>query len=92
MIINKTRMLKNEFAAKASQAEAEGWNADKLKDLLGKKREMLGIFNGDEQEGELEAGQSSGLIKEILPVSTLMNKLISELEEQVKRMQNIIQL
>ena len=85
-------MLKNEFAEKASQAEAEGWNADKLRDLLGKKREMLGIFNGDEQEGELEAGQSSGLIKEILPVSELMNKLISELEEQVIRMQNIIQL
>ena len=89
--IGLVRMLKNEFAEKASQAEAEGWDSDRLRELLGKKREMLGIFNGDENEGELEAGQSSGMIKEILPVNVLMKKLVTELEEQINRMQIIIQ-
>jgi enoyl-[acyl-carrier protein] reductase II len=89
--IGLVRMLKNEFAEKASQAEAEGWDSNRLRELLGKKREMLGIFNGDENEGELEAGQSSGMIKEILPVNVLMKKLVTELEEQINRMQTIIQ-
>lgn len=89
--IGLVRMLKNEFAEKASQAEAEGWDSDRLRELLGKKREMLGIFNGDENEGELEAGQSSGMIKEILPVNVLMKKLITELEEEINRMRTIIQ-
>ena len=50
-------MLKNEFALKAIKADENGWDNDKLKALLGKKREMLGIFEGDENEGEMEAGK-----------------------------------
>lgn len=83
--IGLVRMLKNSFAAKAVKAELEGWNEEKLKELLGTKREMLGIFNGDQEEGELEAGQCSGLIKEVLPVSELFKKLLFEVEtEQIK--------
>jgi enoyl-[acyl-carrier protein] reductase II len=73
------RMLKNEFALRSVKAEDEGWNKEKLKELLGNKREKLGIFEGDETEGEMEAGQGSGLIKEILPVKDLFNRLIAEL-------------
>ena len=72
------RMLKNDFALRSVKAEEEGWNEEKLKELLGRKRERLGIFEGDEVEGEMEAGQGSGLIKEILPVKDLFNKLIAE--------------
>lgn len=72
------RILKNDFALRSVKAEEEGWNDEKLKELLGRKRERLGIFEGDEVEGEMEAGQSSGLIKEILPVKDLFNKLIAE--------------
>src|ERR1035437_2771604 len=72
------RMLKNDFALRSVKAEEEGWSEEQLKELLGKKRERLGIFEGDETEGEMEAGQGSGLIKEILPVKDLFNKLIAE--------------
>jgi enoyl-[acyl-carrier protein] reductase II len=72
------RMLKNDFAIRSVKAEEDGWGEDKLKVLLGEKRERLGIFEGDEVEGEMEAGQGSGLIEEILPVKDLFNKLISE--------------
>jgi enoyl-[acyl-carrier protein] reductase II len=51
-----------------------------LKILLGEKRERLGIFEGDEQHGMMEAGQGAGLIKEILPVQDLMEKLIKEFD------------
>ena len=59
-------------------AESEGWNKAQLEELLGKKRERAGIFEGDEVEGEMEAGQSSGLVKEILPVEVVFKNLIQE--------------
>ena len=77
--VGLVRMLRNDFAQKSIQAEDEGWNEDKLRELLGTKREMEGIFVGDELEGEMEAGQSSGLVKEILPVNELFEKLLSEI-------------
>lgn len=77
--IGLVRMLRNDFAQKSIQAEDEGWDEDKLRELLGSKREMKGIFEGNEQEGEMEAGQSSGLVKEILPVKELFEKLLNEI-------------
>ena len=88
--IGLVRMLKNDFALKAVKADEDGWNEEKLKMLLGKKREMLGIFEGNENEGEMEAGQGSGLIKEILPVNLLMNKLLAEVEKANVRNQKMI--
>ena len=88
--IGLVRMLKNDFALKAVKADEDGWNEDKLKILLGKKREMLGIFEGNENEGEMEAGQGSGLIKKILPVDLLMEKLLKEVEEASVRNQKLV--
>jgi enoyl-[acyl-carrier protein] reductase II len=72
------RMLKNDFARRAMKAEAEGWDEAQLEELLGKKRERIGIFEGDEIDGEMEAGQSSGLVKKILPVAEVFKNLIQE--------------
>lgn len=88
--IGLVRMLKNNFANKSIEAEKEGWNENKLKELLGSKREMKGIFEGDEHEGEMEAGQSSGLIKDIPSVKNLFEKLLSEIEQAAGRNNQII--
>jgi len=88
--IGLVRMLKNEFAHRAVQAENEGWDDKKLMELLGSKRERLGIFEGDEIEGELEAGQSSGLVDEILTVKELFSKLLLEIEKAHRRNQSLI--
>ncbi len=88
--IGLVRMLKNDFAFRAIQAERDGWDEIKLKELLGSKRERLGIFEGDENEGELEAGQSSGLVREILSVKELFQKLFNEMSESQKRINNLI--
>ena len=88
--IGLVRMLKNDFAQKSVKAEDEGWNEDKLRELLGRKREMQGIFEGDEKEGEMEAGQSSGLIKEIISVKNLFDKLLIEMEQAYLRNNQII--
>lgn len=76
--IGLVRMLKNDFAFRALRAEDECWDIIKLKDLLGSKRERAGIFEGDEVEGEMEAGQVAGLIKDIPTVKELMERLVKE--------------
>ena len=88
--IGLVRMLKNEFAEKALFAESEGWKEKELRELLGTKRERSGIFEGNETEGEFEAGQSSGLIKEVYTVESLFTKLLNEIEEAVERNKKII--
>jgi enoyl-[acyl-carrier protein] reductase II len=87
--IGLVRMLKNDFAYRAIQAEKEGWDEIKLRELLGNKRERLGIFEGDETEGELEAGQSVGLIKDIPTVNALFERLLSELDVAHKRINDL---
>jgi enoyl-[acyl-carrier protein] reductase II len=84
--LTPVRLFKNEFALKAMQAEKEGKTTDEMRELLGKKREMKGIFEGDITEGELEMGQSSGLIKEIKSVRDVVADLIKEYNEAVKKL------
>ncbi len=87
--IGLVRMLKNEFAFQAVKAEREGWEEAKLRELLGTKRERMGIFEGDEKEGELEAGQGAALIKEILPVKALFQNLLQEYKSAIEGVNKI---
>jgi len=87
--IGLVRMMKNDFALRAVKAELEGWNEEQLKELLGKKRERLGIFEGDETEGEMEAGQGVGLIKDIPTVKELFERLLREVEDAYQKIKYI---
>lgn len=87
--IGLMRMIKNDFAEKAIKAEKEGWDEEKLKELLATKRERLGIFEGDEIEGAMEAGQGVGLIKDIPTVGVLFNRLIDEYYSGLNRLNKI---
>ena len=87
--IGLVRMMKNDFALRAVKAELEGWNDEKLRELLGTKRERLGIFEGDFVEGEMEAGQGVGLIKDIPTVKELMGRLVKEVEEAYNKVKTI---
>ena len=82
--IGLMRMLKNDLAIKTLKEEQEGLGEDQLKELLGKKREMKGIFEGNEKEGAMEAGQSSGLIRKILNVKEVFDKLLTEYQQTIK--------
>lgn len=79
--LNPVRLFKNKFAMDVINAERSGASTDELKELLGRKREMKGIFEGDLDEGELEMGQSSGLVNNILPVKTVVQNLLREYDE-----------
>jgi enoyl-[acyl-carrier protein] reductase II len=84
--LSPTRLLKNKFFEKVQELEAKGASIDEMRQLLGKGRAKLGIFEGDMDEGELEIGQVSATINEIKSVSTLMNEIISDFLE----MKNIL--
>ena len=81
--LNPVRLYKNKFANDVINAERSGASEDDLKELLGRKREMKGIFEGDLDEGELEMGQSSGLVNDILPVKIVVRNLLKEYETAV---------
>ncbi|KUG25953.1 enoyl-acp reductase [hydrocarbon metagenome] len=88
--IGMARMLKNKFSNEAITAEYSGADAVKLKEILGQKRERLGIFEGDADEGMMEAGQGSGLIKDIPTVKELMSRLINEFDNSLTKVRNYL--
>ena len=45
---------------------------------MGRARAKRGMFEGDLEEGELEIGQVSALIHEILPVEKVFENLLRE--------------
>lgn len=70
------RMIKNKFSEEVIAAEKAGADEATLREMKGQKREKLGIFDGDVEQGMMEAGQGAGLIKNILPVKTVFDNLI----------------
>jgi len=72
------RLVKNHFFTQVSNAEQRGATQEELRELLGKGRAKKGMFEGDLENGELEIGQVSAQINQILPVKQIMENLISE--------------
>jgi enoyl-[acyl-carrier protein] reductase II len=84
--VTPVRMIKNPFALRAQEAEARGAKKEELLELLGSKRERLGIFEGNWEEGEFEAGQSSGLVHDILPAAEVVRQLMLECDAMTEKM------
>ena len=57
------------------QAEARCASEEELATLLGKGRAKKGMFEGKLDEGELEIGQVSALIKEIKPAGKIVDEI-----------------
>ncbi len=72
------RLIKNNFCKKIIMAETQGANKEQLAEMLGIGRAKLGMFHGDTNEGELEIGQVSALIKKIMPVKNIIDDIILE--------------
>lgn len=83
--LTPVRMLKNKFFEQVQQAEQQGVSADELKNLLGRGRAKKGMFEGDMEEGELEIGQVSAIIKKIKPAAEIVKEIWSEFEEALKQ-------
>ncbi len=88
--LSPVRLLKNPFyeqvEALYNQREATPEN---LRQLLGKGRAKLGMYEGELKEGELEIGQVSSLIKEVKTVKEVFEELLTEFEQTQQRMANL---
>jgi enoyl-[acyl-carrier protein] reductase II len=73
--ITPVRLVKNNFFRQVQESEKRGATAEELNVLLGTRRAKKGIFEGDLEEGELEIGQVSALIRKIQPASEIVKEL-----------------
>lgn len=89
--LSPVRLLKNSFyeqvEALYQQREATPEN---LKQLLGKGRTKLGMYEGDLQEGELEIGQVSSLIQDIKTVKEIFEEVLEEFQQTNSLMNQLI--
>lgn len=77
--LSPVRLVRNKFRSEVEAAEAAGASEEELRTLLGKGRAKLGIFEGNLDDGELEIGQASSLLK---------GKGIQTVEEVMKELQD----
>lgn len=75
------RMVKNKFFNELEGIYQTGRNTEALVASLGRARAKRGMFEGDMEDGELEIGQVSALIHDVLPVETVFSNLLREFEE-----------
>jgi enoyl-[acyl-carrier protein] reductase II len=87
--IAPVRALKNRWVEEVRAAESHGASREELERVYGHSRSRRGILEGDLEEGEMEMGQSSGLIREILPASEVVARLVAEFEEARGRIQSL---
>jgi len=85
--LSPTRLVKNEFYKRVEEAELRGASVDELREILGRGRAKLGIFEGDIFEGEIEIGQVASQIKRLQAVDEVMKELIDEYNESLIRLQ-----
>lgn len=74
------RLVKNKFFRDIERLYETGRDAEALTATLGRARAKRGMFEGDLEEGELEIGQVSAVIDEVLPVETVFAHLLKEFE------------
>lgn len=83
------RLLKNAFAETIALAEADGADQATLSALLGRARAKLGMFEGDLEQGELEIGQVSALLKEIRPAAVILKEIWEEFSAEKNRISQL---
>ena len=82
--LTPVRLLKNKFYEAVRDAEQHGASVEELRNLLGRGRAKKGMFEGDLDTGELEIGQVSALLKEILPARQIVKNIIQEFNRELE--------
>ena len=87
-----TRLVKNDYRTAIEQAEDSGATADQIKEIIGKGKSKLGIFEGDIEKGELEIGQVTGLLHGTLiqKAADVVKQLIDEYKAAQQHIGNFI--
>jgi len=84
--LSPTRLLKGGFYDKIQSAEYSGASKEELLEIIGVGKSRIGMFEGNLEEGELEIGQVSSMINEIMSVEKIFKKLRKEYSKAYLRM------
>lgn len=76
--LTPVRLIKNKFYKQIEEAEGRGATKEELAAILGRARAKKGMFEGDMEEGELEIGQVSALLNDILPAAAIVHNVWQE--------------
>lgn len=76
--LTPVRLIKNKFYEQVQDAENKGASIEQLKELLGRARAKKGMFEGQLEEGELEIGQVSANVRNILPAANIVDEVWQE--------------
>jgi len=76
--LTPVRLIKNKFFKQVQEAESRGASVGELKEILGRARAKKGMFEGQLDEGELEIGQVSANVLNILPAAKIIDEVWQE--------------
>jgi enoyl-[acyl-carrier protein] reductase II len=83
------RQLKNAFSERYNTAERAGATQAELDALFKASSLKQAALEGDVEWGKVEAGQSAGLVDEILPAAEVVRRLVAELEAARQRLASL---
>jgi enoyl-[acyl-carrier protein] reductase II len=84
--LTPVRLIKNKFYQLVEAAELRGASPEELSVILGRARAKKGMFEGDLEEGELEIGQVSSMIKTIQPAAEIVDEIYLGLKSRLAEM------
>ena len=84
------RLFRNTFFKAVAEAEQHGATEAELLQLLGRGRAKKGMFEGNLEEGELEIGQVSAIVKDIKPAAEIVSATWQEFEEALRNPLRIV--
>ena len=87
--LTPVRLLKNDFYNKLNELEINGASIEELSSLLGRGRAKKGMFEGDLIEGELEIGQVSSQIKQIISAKEVIDEMVLEYNQTLSRINDL---
>ncbi len=76
--LTPVRLLKNEFYNQVKSAEDNCESIESLKEILGKARAKKGMFEGNLVDGELEIGQVSSMMQNIISAKEVVDNTWNE--------------
>ena len=79
--LTPVRLMRNHFFQQVQAAESRCASKEELINLLGRARAKKGMFEGNLEEGELEIGQVSAILKDILPAAFIVENIKKEFTE-----------
>lgn len=87
--LTPVRMMKNPFFQKIQTLYENGASINELKEVLGRGRAKKGMFEGDLIEGELEIGQVSAQIEQVIPAKSIIKEFIETYNKALKNLSEI---